>query len=433
MPFAELGFGCFSAEHLRLAGNASGTDSSHLAAALLAHSNCCEEGNSSHFTAGIKGFQSLYNKVMGEALHDPGAAQIARAEWAAALRFQRRECWPSFGFGQDTDIAFNPSNCCHRPFLDVDVAVVGIAKAATYSLMRILGRHPEMAAVEEPETDALTSVDRLQSHDVSLFNFWARQVRKRRPGSRILAIKHPMMVYNQQRMWRLAQIPQVKVVTILREPTEWLASMYNYFLEDCLRNETFRTFDSLKFSNLCCKSRKRVRFFEYYCEEKFREDEVPRFWEDVVDGGESFSTLKIDLSHGKFTRLLRKNIQNIFPMENMAFLDVGLLAGDRAVAVQELQRLTRFLGALRPYEDEVLHEILDEVARTRGGHEAHRVKFDRVGICKGSARDRARAQIVYESARRELADHLKAWEEAGSFVAVSPALFQQPCGSTAEE
>lgn len=427
MPFPAMGAGCFSMEHLQIGLEAS--SSSGLTAALVAHSQCCGEANNSHFLTGVYGFHDLHNHLHGEAMHGPGAAQAARTEWAAAQRAIRRECWPSFGFGQETDIAFNPSSCCHRPFLDVDVVVVGLAKAATYSLMRILGRHPEIASVEVPESDALTSVNELKAYDVSIYNFWARTMRNAKPASRLLAIKHPMMVYNQKRMWRLAQTPNVKVVAILREPTDWLASMYNFFMEDCLRNDTVRTFDSLKFSNLCCKDIRRIRAFEYQCAAKFTADEIPRFWEDVVHGGKSFSTMKIGFLHGRYTRTLRKNIQNIFAFRNMAFLDVGLLAGERSLAVQELQRLARFLGASQPYDEKVLYGVLDEVAQTRGGHEAHRVHFDRVGICEGSPHDRARANAVYEDARRELRDHMKAWVEAGAFVATSPALFEPPCST----
>jgi hypothetical protein len=38
--------------------------------------------------------------------------------------------------------------------------------------------------------------------------------------------------------------------------------MYNFFIEDCLRNTSVRMHDGLKFSNLCCKNRTSERQFQ---------------------------------------------------------------------------------------------------------------------------------------------------------------------------
>lgn len=421
---------CFiSPPHLGLAEG--GASSELRVAAQLAHGFCCTENRSSFFLAtaerGFSALTRLHKPIRVSTLTE--GSREARIEWARALEVRnladRHACWPHPS-GSPWNLFFQANECCNRPFLDVNIAVVGVAKAATFSLMKLLDGHPEIAA-PALEDDALAGESSIGAHDVMLYNLWAQRLRASKPDlpARLVAVKHPLLMYNQRRLWRLAQIPGLKVVVILREPTDWLASMYNFFVEDCLRNETVRTVDALRFSNLCCKANRRVQAVNVLCEERYSWDEIPSFWEDVVGRGLEFSVAGIGRHHGLFHQYL-DSLELFFEPSSVALLDFSLLA-DEPAAEAALQQLAGFLGARRPFEASELRAALREVAASRGGHEAHRVSFERVRVCGASAPAREDVNAVYAEARRELNSSLEAWRRAGAFVATSEALVSPPC------
>lgn len=132
---------------------------------------------------------------------------------------------------------FNTDECSFRPVLDVDIVAAGMAEAGTWSLLTVLGAHPDMVAADI-EIDAHAASNRINPLDVAIWNYWALQLRASKPGSSLLAIKFPEAHGRPEETWRIAQIPNLKVLVMLLEPTARLASAYSFFIEDCLRQGT---------------------------------------------------------------------------------------------------------------------------------------------------------------------------------------------------
>lgn len=421
----EVGVGCLwrpPDEH-EVLGN--GTTRRVLASAILDHSRCCGITNTTagRFTQDLPGLASLFTLLNSGAPDDWDASAELSREWDRARRGRQARCFPDPS--HTTASHFNAEECCFRPFLDVDIVVAGVAKAGTNTIMHVLGAHPDIVAVSDREMDAYALVNRITPMEVAVWNYWARHKRASKPGARLLAIKCPILVFDQKKMWRIAQIPHVKVLVMLREPTSWLASAYNYFLEDCHRQgETAKQYQfSSPPSGICClDGGSPLR----PCR-RMRADAAPRFWQDVVDKRQPFSRAGFSRAAANFSEALETSMADIFDPRLVSFVDLAALSLPPDEAVEFLQRLGSSLGATRRFEEQALRRVLQETSETLGGHMKIRLNFPRTSLCDGSVVTPAFANDVLAPMRASLWRYLSDRKLAGSFVGVTAALFSGPC------
>jgi len=312
------------------------------------------------------------------------APASSRKAFAAMRRYAKYgSCWAPGDFEARR---FAPENCCHRPFLDVDIVVVGLVRAAVLSLAGLLSVHPEI--VTSPvEHDVLTNLAPVDEEHIFEFNMFVRMLRASKPGSKLVAFVYPWMMMSQLRMFRLAQVPNVKVVVALHEPTSWLAHVYNDDLARCSR---------------AC-------------------DALPTVEQFLLRGTVPNSEWTVGHGHS-LPEILHGYVHLQFPLSSVAYVDSGMLEHHSEDGLTTLGSLLHFFGVADQQLDTGALELhLGRSLRDREGPKAP------AAACQGPRGVREWVNSLFSRARRRLRARLANYSRAGSFVAVAGGLFRGPC------
>lgn len=325
-------------------------------------------------------------------------------------------CWP-----KSVELAqfYNPIQCCYRAATAVHAVIVGFAKASTSAMQQILSEHAEVITDTGVEDDLLTLTEEPLSLDlVRRSNEQLEKLQRSKPGSRIRIVKSPMLVFNSQAMWRLSQVPGVKVVLMLREPTRWLLSLYNQFLSDCHLNETEPS---------CCRAIHHGLARHRTCPQKLQANRTD-FWRDIAAGGRAFGRWGFTRFLAQFTHHFVGNVLPRFRAQDIYILDGSLLEMAPSIVVPVVQDLLGFLGAHNPFPHEQLVNSLERWRRKRKFmYDYKQVSFRRERLCPTSLSHRQLANRMFQAERRALMKLLQELMKRGVRSATSQRLFGPPC------
>lgn len=128
---------------------------------------------------------------------------------------ERRPCWPD---------------------LELDIAIIGVAKSGTSSLLRLLGeQHPQVACSPSkpgPNASFICHEEASFTGDPEVIRTFAQRLHQVRVGDggspKLTLVKQPNVLFRPLALARLALLPRVRVIVCIREPISWLVSYRNY-------------------------------------------------------------------------------------------------------------------------------------------------------------------------------------------------------------
>jgi len=191
----------------------------------------------------------------------------------------------------------------------LDFLIAGFARSGTHSVRGNLGEHPEV----ETAADELTFNWPARPQQVQVWNYMAN-FRERQDDQRRLWGGKGEGVAVSPRVLRLAsKIPNLRLIILVREPVEWLESLYNLRKFECLSNKGCQNIPSL---------------------------------EDVIMNGATFEDVKAEDAF--LSRSLEQAVRFFPSSDRLLLLEFELL---RTWTREAFDRLTSFLG-IQPFPND---------------------------------------------------------------------------------